>query len=107
MQVHVLHTFACVSAASAASLTATNPSMKESTKGGGAKRHLLHGWIMVAEEATEAANKNTQILAKHALACTLCKQCLPKPQALNPKPSTQNSKSSNLTSEPKTLKPKP
>ena len=28
MQVHVLHTFACVSAASAASLAATNPSMK-------------------------------------------------------------------------------
>ena len=27
MQVHVLHTFACVSAASAASLAATNPSM--------------------------------------------------------------------------------
>ena len=40
MQVHVLHTFACVSAASAASLAATNPSMKvaalraASTKGG-------------------------------------------------------------------------
>ena len=45
MQVHVLHTFACASAASAASLAATNPSMKESTKGGGAKRRPLHGWI--------------------------------------------------------------
>ena len=38
MQVHVLHTFACVSAASAASLAATNPSMKGSTKGGGRRR---------------------------------------------------------------------
>ena len=44
MQVHVLHTCACVSAASAASLAATNPSLKvaalraASTKGGGRLR---------------------------------------------------------------------
>ena len=44
MQGHLLHTFACVSAASAASLAATNPSMKvaalraASTKGGGRLR---------------------------------------------------------------------
>ena len=39
MHVHVLPRFTCVCAAPAASLASTNPSMKESTKGGG--RHPL------------------------------------------------------------------
>ena len=48
MHVHVLRTFTCVSAASAASPAPTHPSIKESTKGstplcgGGAKRRLLY-----------------------------------------------------------------
>ena len=38
MHVHVLRTFTCVSAASAASPAPTHPSIKESTKGGGRRR---------------------------------------------------------------------
>ena len=56
MQVHVLHTFACVSAASAASLADESihegihkgwrpPKAAATLCGGGAKRRPLHGWI--------------------------------------------------------------
>ena len=38
MHVHLLRTFTCVSAASAASPAPTHPSIKESTKGGGRRR---------------------------------------------------------------------
>ena len=77
MQVHVLHTFACVSAASAASLAATNPSMKvaalraASTKGGGRLGRpppfvdsFMDGFV-AAKEVADAAGT-------HANVCKTC-----------------------------------
>ena len=77
MQVHVLHTFAYVSAASSASLAATNPSMKGSTKGG---RHPLWrrreapppSWMdSWRPRRQQTQQKRMQMCAKYALACTL------------------------------------
>ena len=73
MQVHVLHTFAFLSAASAACLAATNPSMKvaalraASTKGGGSLRRPppfvdpFMGGFVAAKEAADAADTTANV----------------------------------------------
>ena len=78
MHAHVLHTFAYVSAASAASPAPTQPSMKEaalraaSTKGGGRHTLWIPSWMVAWALGTQQTRqKHMQMYATHEHACTL------------------------------------